>query len=70
MKEVIPQILSFFLKCDPDCPYGLERADLYINNKELFDKRIKYFTKKYADPSLPYREYEYWDFSVPDELKY
>ena len=69
MKEVIFHILTFFFMCDPEAPYGLARADVYINNKELFDKRIKYFTKKFADPSLPYKKYKNWDFSLPDELK-
>ena len=69
IKEVILDILSFFFICDPDCPFGLERADLIRNNRELFDKRARYFTRKYANPSIPYKEYDSWDFSVPNELK-
>jgi len=52
-----------------DTPFGVERQQLCINNIDLYNKRAKYFTKKYADPSLPYKEYDSWDFSIPDELK-
>ena len=69
MKEVIIDIISFFWGAYPECPYGLERQVLYYKNIELFNKRIKYFTKKYADPSFPYKEYTSWDFSCPNNLK-
>lgn len=42
---------------------------LFKNNIELFRKRAEYFTKKYANPKLPYKELDFWDFSCPDELK-
>ena len=69
IKEVILDILSLFFICNPESPYGLERALLFINNREFFDKRVRYFTRKYANPSMPYKEYDSWDFSVPNELK-
>ena len=40
-------------------------ADLYRKNTQQFNERIKYFTKKYANPSLPYKEYDTWDFTYP-----
>ena len=69
MRELIYDLFSFFFFANPDSPYGLERANLYRNNRYLFDKRVKYFTKKYANPSLPYKKYESWDFSIPKELE-
>ena len=54
---------------DPNDAFGPESQQLYINNIDLYNKRVKYFTKKYADPSLPYKEYDSWDFSFPDESK-
>ena len=69
IKEVIFDIYFFFFFQNPDSPYGLDRADLFRRNRLLFDKRAKYFTKKYADPSLPYKEYDSdWDFTCPKEL--
>jgi len=66
IKDIIIDIFSYFWGANPESPYSLELKDLYKNNLELFNKRIKYFTKKYADPSFPYKEYASWDFSVPD----
>ena len=69
IKEVILDILCYFFTCNPDAAYEYESRKLFLTNKELFNKRVKYFTKKYADPSTPYKEYDSWDFSVPKELK-
>ena len=69
LKDAIIGIFGFFCEVCPDNPFEIERQQLYINNIDLFNKRVKYFTKKYADPSLPYKEYNSWDFSVPDELE-
>ena len=70
MKEVILNIiLMLYLDQCPDSPYGMERADLYKHNKSLYIKRCQYFTKKYANPSLPCKDYgSKWDFSIPENL--
>ena len=65
IKEVIIDICFFFFMQNPESPYGLERAGLYNKNRQKFNERIKYFTKKYANPSLPYKEYNSWDFTYP-----
>ena len=65
IKEVIIDICFFFFMCNPESPYGLARADLYRKNRQQFNERIKYFTKKFANPSLPYKEYDSWDFTYP-----
>ena len=69
IKDIIIDIFSYFWGAYPGGIFSLERKDLMKNNLELFNRRVKYFTKKYADPSFPYKEYDSWDFSVPDELK-
>ena len=51
---------------NPDSPYGLDRRNEYINNRALYEEKVKYFTRKYANPinSNNDREYnEVWDFS-------
>ena len=70
IKEVIYDLYFFFFYNNPDSPCcGLDKAELFKNNLSLFNKRAKYFTKKYADPSLPYKEYDsQWDFTCPDKL--
>ena len=71
-KEVILNII--ILMSDPDqCPdscYDNEMGHLYKTNFGLYEKCCEYFTRKYANPSLPYKEYNSgWDFSIPEELK-
>ena len=65
IKEIIIEISFFLFMCNPDSPYGLERSELYRKDRQQFNERIKYFTKKYANPSLPYKEYDTWDFTYP-----
>ena len=52
---------------NPVNPESYDEAKMYEKNPQKFFERIKYFTKKYADPSLPYKEYDSWDFSYPDK---
>ncbi len=68
MKDVILSTLSFFYtQITPNSPYGLERGEEFFKNNSLFEKKIKFFTHKYADPSLPYKEYnKSWDFSYSE----
>ena len=32
-------------------------------NQDLFEKKVRYFTQKYAAPQLGYKEYQAWDFT-------
>ena len=48
---------------NPESPYGLDRQNEMMNNYNLYEKKIKYFTKKYADISIGYKEYDFWDFT-------
>ena len=48
---------------NPDSPYGLDRANEYRHNPYLFDKKVKYFTKKYANPITASYMYNSWDFT-------
>ena len=38
-------------------------AEEYRNNKSLYEEKIKYFTRKYANPINYRREYDNWDFT-------
>ena len=64
--DVLTSIFALFYMTNPDSPYGLERADELRSNKALHEEKIKYFTKKYADPrnAVINKEYfESWDFT-------
>ena len=64
MKEVLTNIFGLFYMGNPDSPYGLDRADEFRNNRALYEEKVKYFTKKYADPRVAGKEYDTdWDFT-------
>ena len=64
MKEIIINIFGLFYMCNPGPSYDCDRAEEYNKNKKKYEDKIKYFTKKYANPSIPYKEYNSdWDFS-------
>ena len=64
MRQVLAEIFICFYLQNPRSPTGLERANEMIKNPELYEKKIKYFTKKYANPLKPIIvEDRNWDFS-------
>ena len=53
---------------NPDSSYGLARADEFRYKRQLHEEKIRYFTKKYANPrddDIGLKQYESWDFSYP-----
>ena len=64
MREVLTNIFALFYMGNPDSPYGLDRADELRYKRPLYEEKIKYFTKKYADPQKTRQNYDSdWDFS-------
>ena len=49
IKEVLLNIYSLFYMANVDSPYGINRAQEYKNNIEVYEEKVKYFTKKYAN---------------------
>ena len=72
MRKAITDIFILFYSGNPECPYCLDRADEMLNNRKLFEEKVKYFTNKYANPfkfKFDYKKYEEydkdWDFNYP-----
>ena len=64
MREVFTDIFALFYVGNPNSAYGLDRAQEMKTNKELYEKKIKFFTKKYANPAKAHKLVETdWDFS-------
>ena len=64
--EFLSNIFAIFYIADSDNSYGLERAYELRYQKQLYENKIKYFTKKYANPNIANKEYnESWDFTYP-----
>ena len=66
MKEVLKEIFALFYLANPDSPYGLDRADEFRYNRDIYESKVQHFTKKYAFPNVTREEYDTdWDFSIP-----
>ena len=66
MLEVLADIFGLFYTSNLDSPYGIERVNEFRFNKALHDEKVKYFTKKYADPryaDINKEYFESWDFT-------
>ena len=52
MRKVLPEIFYLLYKNNPDSAYDYEdnrRKFEFLNNRELFEEKAKYFTKQYAN---------------------
>ena len=67
VKKVLPELFELLHKNNPDSPYDYQnnsRRNEFVNNRTLFEKKAKYFTKKYANPHFNVKEFPNgWDFS-------
>ena len=63
IKEVLTKLYSFFYYPNLDLVYSLEIAKEYKENRNLFENKVKFFSKKYASFNCIKKKYEYWDFS-------
>ena len=65
IRETFIYIFGLLYKSNPDNAYGLERANEFRFNKQLYEDKIKYFTRKYANPGFCNidEKYDNWDFS-------
>ena len=70
IRELLIKLKTVFYINNPESPYGLDRADECINNRSLFEKKIRYFTQKYANLINFNKNYDIWDFTYneKDEL--
>ena len=67
IREVLIDIFVLLYLGNPDTPYGIERINEFRNNRPLFEKKIKYFTKKYANPLKGRKNYDSdWDFTFKE----
>ena len=68
IRDILTSIFALFYMGNPESPYGIERADELKFNRNLYEEKIKFFTKKYANPMLGGRNFDrdnYWNFTYP-----
>ena len=67
VKKILPELFALMHKNNPGSPYDYKdnsRRNEFENNHDLFEKKARYFTKKYATPYSKEKEYPNgWDFS-------
>ena len=68
IREVLTKLYLMFYLNNPDCSFGIDRASEFMNNRALFEKKIKYFTEKYANPISASQKYDNWDFIYNEYL--
>ena len=65
VEDILVSLHSLFYMTNPDSPYGLDRAIEFKENRNAYEEKVKFFTKKYADPDSkvevdPNKD---WDFT-------
>ncbi len=65
IREILTNIFALFYMGNPESPYGRDRQTEMMKTPQLFEEKIKYFTNKYANPNLGFKEYSLWDFNYP-----
>ena len=66
MREILTSIYYLLYIPNPESPYGINRAVEFRKNRQLYEDKIKFFTRKYANPKYCNIDKEYnesWDFS-------
>jgi len=68
VKEILTKLYAIFYWPNPHSPYGLDIAEEYINNRQLYELKVKYFTRKYASPLKKLKlDDQDWDFSYNEK---
>ena len=70
IKKVLPELFTLLYKNNPESPYDdtkNSRRNEFINNRALFEKKARYFTKKYAMPYSKEKQFPNgWDFTYSE----
>ena len=64
--NILTKLFAIFYKVNPDSAFDKERANEYLNNRSLYESKIKFFTNKYASPFNSIEKYKLdkdWDLS-------
>ena len=68
IQDVVSNIFALFYMANPESSFDQESAKEFRTNRDLYEEKIKYFTKKYANPNYCDINKDYnetWDFTYP-----
>jgi ubiquitin-conjugating enzyme E2 D/E len=72
IEDLLNSIFGLFYVANVEGAYGLDYQDEYINRNQLYNKKVRYFTKKYCiDNVVSSQKFGLtkWDFSVGDDFE-
>lgn len=66
VREILTKLYAIFYDVNPNSPYSHEQAEEFVNNRLLYESKVKYFTKKYANikSNKDIKFCDKWDFSL------
>ena len=62
VRDIIISIYSLFYMHNINCELSHFIIEEFKNNKPLYEEKIKYFIRNYADPMIGYKKYDNWNF--------
>ncbi len=67
IQGILSSVFVLLLGAGPESPYGLDRSKEYLEQRELYRQKAKYFTKKYANyEQEDYSNLRAWDFTYAE----
>ena len=63
IREIFTYIFALLYNPNPNFAYGFERVNEFKFNRKLYEEKVKYFTKKYANVFTFCKKHDKWDFS-------
>ena len=63
IKEIFLYIFALLYNPNPNFAFGFERVNEFKFNRKLYEEKVKYFTKKYANPFNFLKKHDNWDFT-------
>ena len=68
IREILAKLYTIFYMANPECCYDKNIGKEYKENRGLYELKVKYFTKKYADPMQKLNKYNKdWDFIIDEK---
>ena len=68
IRKVLKDLYAIFYWPNPDSPFNMKIANEIKQNRALFEKKVKYFTKKYGEiGNGPIYYGKIWDFSFNEK---
>ena len=68
IEDLLVSVFALFYAANPESAYGLDIREEFETNKQLYDKKVAYFTKKYAVPESSSKDLDKWDFNYDNNI--